>query len=134
MNVGKEQLLRIELHPVRDTDVAHVPAGPGGTDRLLHRHRRADAFHHRVGADAFRQLLDPSDALVLAFAHDVGRSEVERELLTRLVSAHRDDPLRAHLCGREDGKDTYRTVTDDDDRFAGFYVRGIGREPTGAED
>jgi hypothetical protein len=24
--------LRVELHPVRDTDVAHVSAWPGGTD------------------------------------------------------------------------------------------------------
>ena len=33
MNVSKEQLLAIELHPVRDADVADVSARAGGTDQ-----------------------------------------------------------------------------------------------------
>ena len=52
--------------------------------------------------------------------------------LPRLVAAHRDDPLGAHLLRREHAEQTDRAVADDDDRRARLDVGRIGREPAGA--
>ena len=70
----------------------------------------------------FGQLLDARHALVAALGHDVGRAELAGELLPRLVPAHRDDPLGAHLLGREHAKQTHRAVADDHDRRAGLTL------------
>jgi hypothetical protein len=35
--VAEEQLLAIQFHPVRDSDMADVPSGPRGLDGLHHR-------------------------------------------------------------------------------------------------
>ena len=102
-------------------------------DRLRHRLLRAHAFQHRVGADAVGQLLDAGDALFAALRHDVGRAELEGEVLAALVAAHRDDALRAHLLGRENAHQADRAVADDDDRRAGSDTRRIGRIPAGAQ-
>jgi hypothetical protein len=53
----EEQLLPVERDPLRDADVAHVPALTGGMDRLHHRFLGADALQHRVGAEALGQIL-----------------------------------------------------------------------------
>ena len=50
VNEIKEQLLSVEFNAVRDADVADVPAGPRGFDRLHHRLLGADAFQHGEGA------------------------------------------------------------------------------------
>ena len=63
---------------------------------------------------------------------DVGRAELARELLPRLVTAHRDDPLRAHLLRREHAEQADRAVADDDDGRARLDVRRVGGEPAGA--
>ena len=52
--------------------------------------------------------------------------------LPRLVSAHRDDALGAHLLRGQHAEQTDRAVTDDDDRRARLDVGGIGREPARA--
>ena len=122
VDVGEEQFLAIEFDPVRDADVAHVAARAGGADRLHHRLLRADALEHRVGADSLGQVLDAGHALVAALGHDVGRAEFAGELLPRLVTAHRDDPLGTHLLGGKHAEQADRAVTDDRDRRAGFTL------------
>ena len=97
MDVGIEQLLAVELDSVRDADVAHGPAGAGGTDRLHHRLVGTDALQDGVSTDSVRQLLDARNTLVAALGHDVGRAELAGELLPRFVTAHRDDAPGAHL-------------------------------------
>src|SRR5436190_7158561 len=134
VRVGVKQLRAVELHTVRDADVADVAAGARGADRLPHRLLRSDTFEHRVGADVVRQLLDARRALVATLGDDVGCAVLAREPLPRLVAAHRDDPLGAHALRREHGEQADRAVADDDDRCASLHVRGVGREPAGAED
>lgn len=56
------------------------------------------------------QIHDAGHALVTALGHDVGRAELARELLPRLVAAHRDDPLGTHLLGGEHAEQTGRTL------------------------
>src|SRR5258708_38301330 len=97
MNVGEEQLLAVELDPMRAADVAHGAATPSGLDRLHHRLLRTDTLQHRVHTDSIGQFLDSLHAFITALGHDVTPAEFARELLPRLVAAHRTDPLSAHL-------------------------------------
>src|SRR5665647_1725647 len=101
VDMREEQLIAVELDPVRDADVAHGPSRPGGTDRLHHRRLGADALQHRVSAYTVGQLLDAGHALVTTLGHDVGRAELAGELLPRFMAAHRDDSLSTHLLGRK---------------------------------
>ena len=73
------------------------------------------------------------DALVAALLDDVGRAELAGERLAVGVAAHRDDPLRSELLGREDPEQADGTVADDGDRLAGTGFSGDRGEPTGAE-
>ena len=50
------------------------------------------------------------------------------------VTAHRDDPLRAHLLRGEHAEQADRAVADDHDRRARLHVGRIGGEPAGAHD
>src|SRR5947209_4147912 len=97
MDVGVEQLLAVEADTVRHADVAHVTATASALDRLHHRLLRTDTLQHRVRADSIGQLLDSLHTLITAFSHDFRRAEFARELLPRLMAAHRNDPLSAHL-------------------------------------
>ena len=115
-------------------DEPDVPAGSGGADGLHHRLLGADRLDDRVRADPIGEVLDPRHALVTAFDHDVGRAEFARELLPRLVTAHRDDPLGAHLLGGEHAEQANGAVTDDHDGRAWLHVRRVGGEPAGAQD
>jgi hypothetical protein len=72
-----------------------MPARASGADGLRHRLLGADGLDDRVRAEPVREVLDAGDALVAAFGDDVGRTEVQGELLPGLVAAHRDDPLGA---------------------------------------
>ena len=74
-----------------------------------------------------------ADAVVAAFGDDVGGAELQRQLLPRLVPAHRDDPLGAQLPGGQHGEQADRAVTDHGDGLAGLHVGGDGAEPAGAE-
>ena len=94
---------------------------------------RAYAFENGVRADSVGQRLDPIDAGIAALGDDVGRAEFEREVLPRLVAAHRDDPRGAHLFGGEHAHEPDRAVADDHDRRAGLNARRVGRVPAGAE-
>ncbi len=98
--VREEQLLPIELHSVRETDVADVTAWTDGAERLPHRLRRADALEHRIGADSLRDLLDSRHAVLASLRHDVGSPEFAGEPLSHLMAAHGDDALGTHLLGR----------------------------------
>ena len=97
MDVGVEQLLAVEADTVRHADVAHVTATASALDRLHHRLLRTDTLQHRVRTDSIGQLLDSLDAFITAFGHDASRAEFASELLPRLVAAHRNDPVSAHL-------------------------------------
>src|SRR3954453_2712762 len=99
--MSEEQLLTVELDPVRDTDVGHVPALAGGADRLLHGLLSADALQNRIGAQTLGQLHDAGDAFVAALSDDISGAELASELLPGTVAAHRDDPLGTHLPGGE---------------------------------
>ncbi|HEY6560127.1 MAG TPA: hypothetical protein VI072_22740 [Polyangiaceae bacterium] len=57
-HLSGREFLCIELHVVRDADVAHVAARTCRADRLLHRLGRPDALEHRVRADALGELPD----------------------------------------------------------------------------
>ena len=103
-------------------------------DRLHHRLLRANTLQNRVRTDSIGQLLDAGDAFIAALGHDVGRAELACELLPRLVTAHRDDPFRAHLLGGEHTEQADRAVTDHHDRLARLHVRRIGGKPARAHD
>ena len=132
VDVPKNSSSPVELDAVRDADVTDRATGARRLDRLHHRFLRADAFEDAVGADALRQLLDAGDAVVAALGDDVGRAELAREPLPRLVAAHRDDALGAHLSGGQDREQADRAVTDDGDRLARLDVGRVGGEPAGA--
>jgi hypothetical protein len=61
---------------------------------------RADTFQHRVRTDAFGHVLDACDTFIATLGHYIRGAECEGELLTRLMTAHRDDPLGTHYLGR----------------------------------
>jgi hypothetical protein len=64
---------------------------------------------------------------------DIGGAEVPRQLLPRLVAAHRDNPFRAELLGGQHPEQPDRAVPDHDD---GLARSGLGRdrgEPAGAK-
>jgi len=83
-------------------------------------------------ADPVRQVLDPGHSLVAAFGDDVGRAEVEGELLAGFVPAHRDDPFGAELLGGEHAEQPDGAVIDDRDGLARPGLGGHGGEPAGA--
>ena len=132
--MGIEQLLAIQLDAVRNPDVADGPAGARGTDRLHHRLLCADAFEHGVSADSFRQVFDAGNCFVTALDYDIGCAELAGELLPWRVTAHRNDPARAHLFGGEDAEQPDRAVAHDRDCCARLHVRSNGGEPTCAHD
>src|SRR4051794_19854566 len=113
-----EQLLAVELDPVRNSDIADRASGPRRADSLHHRLLSADTFQHGVSADAFRQVLYTGHRLVTALNHDIGRAEFEGELLPWRVTAHSNDAPGAHLFGGERAEQTDCAVTDDRNRCA----------------
>src|SRR4051794_28119429 len=70
---------------------------------------------------------------VPAFGHDVRGTELDRELLSGSVTAHRDDPLGAQLLRSEHPEQPDRAVTDDGNRLARPRLGGDGGEPAGAQ-
>ncbi len=61
MNVGHEDVVTTQRDLVRDTDVAHVPAGTRRSDGLHHRLLGADRLDHRMRAEAVGEVLDLRD-------------------------------------------------------------------------
>src|SRR5438094_6094243 len=102
VDMGEEQLVAIELDPMRDADVAHGPTRAGGTNRLHHRLLGAHALQHRVSTDSVGQLLGAGHAIVTALRHDGGCAKLGGQPLPRLVTAHRDDPLGAPSARRRE--------------------------------
>src|SRR5215467_4893688 len=94
---GEEHWPDVELHSVRDADVADRTTWTCGTNRLHHRFLGANALEHRIRADAFGQVLNARNALIAALGYDVRRAELLRELLALLMPTHGDDPFRSHL-------------------------------------
>src|SRR4051812_37500776 len=119
---------------MRDADVADVATRARGSNRLSHGLRGADALEHCLCADTSGEVLDAGDPFISALGHDVGRSELSRELLPWPVTAHRDDALGPELLRGEDGEQPDRTVTHDDHRHPRLDVRRVRREPAGAQD
>src|SRR5271157_595704 len=113
--------------------VADRTARARGPDRLHHGFLGADTFEHRVRTDAFGQFFDASYAVIPTFVHDVRRSKLFRELLSGLVSAHRNDPLRSHLLRGKHTEQAYGPIANDDDGRARLYIRRVSREPAGSE-
>ena len=88
-----------------------MAAEPRGSDRLHHRLLGADRLDHRVRAEPVGEVRDPRDAVVPSLLDDVGRAELEGELLPIRVAAHRDDPLGAELPGGKHPEQLARAVT-----------------------
>jgi hypothetical protein len=65
--------------------------------------------------------------------HDIGRSELAREFLSRGMPAHGDDPARAHLLRRENAEQAHRTIANNRHGHAGLHVGGIRGKPAGAQ-
>src|SRR5207248_5290019 len=126
VNVGEEQSLAVQLDPMRNADIGDVPALASAADRLQHRFLRPNALKHRVSTDSIGHVHDPGYALVATLSHDVGRAEFACELLPRLVTAHRDDPLCTDLPGGEHAEGADRAVTEDHDCRALLHVRRVG--------
>ena len=100
MHLGEEQLLAIKRHTVRHANVTHVAARTCGLNRLHHRLLRANTLQDRISANAIVQFLDSRNAFITALGHDIRGAKFACELLPRLMTAHRDDPLGTHLlCG-----------------------------------
>lgn len=68
---------------------------------MHHRFLGADGLDHRVRPEPAGEFLDRGDAAVAALTHDVGGPELQRQILARLVPAHRNDPLRLNVSGYE---------------------------------
>src|SRR5437588_527321 len=73
VNVGEEQVLAVELDPVRNADEGDVPTLACGVDRLHHHFLGPNALKRRVRTDSISHVHNPGDALVAALSHDVGR-------------------------------------------------------------
>src|SRR5207302_2732841 len=73
-------------------------------------------------------------ALVAAFFDDVGRTELEGQLLSWLVAAHGDDALGAEVLGGQHGEEPHGSVADNGDRLARRDLGSGCSEPAGAED
>src|SRR5947207_9657299 len=58
VNVGEEQVLAVELDPVRNADEGDVPPLARGVNRLLHRFLRPNALKHRVRTDSIGHVHD----------------------------------------------------------------------------
>src|SRR5882762_10991967 len=99
-----------------DADVTDGSARSRRPDGLRHGLLRAYALEHGVRADAFRQIFDTRDAFVSALAHNVSRTKLARQRLPCFVTAHRDDPLGAHLLRGEHAEQTDCAIADNDDR------------------
>ena len=84
VHVGEEQVCQIEFNPVRNANIAHEPARTCGTDGLHHGFLRANALKHGISTDSLRQLFDSRYAFVTTFGHDVGRTKLSCEFLSRL--------------------------------------------------
>ena len=66
-----------------------MAAEPRGSDRLHHRLLGADRLDHRVRAEPVGEVRDPRDAVVPSLLDDVGRAELQGELLpgqSRLIA------------------------------------------------
>src|SRR3954470_13919333 len=96
-DVREEQPGAVERHAMWNADIAHVAARPRGADGLHHGLLRSDALQDRLRANATSHLLDAPNAIIAALGHDLGRSELARELLAGRVPTHGDDPARAPI-------------------------------------
>src|SRR3977135_1203720 len=99
-----------------DADVTDGSARSRRPDGLRHGLLRSNALEHGVPADAFCQLFDMCDAFISALAHNVSRAKLACQRLPCFVTAHRDDPLGAHLLRGQHAEQTDRTIAYDNDR------------------
>ena len=78
----------------------------------------ADRLDDRVSAEPIGEFLDRRYTGIASFGDDVSGAELDRELLPRLVPAHRDDSVGAELLGDQHGEQADGTVTDHGDGLA----------------
>src|SRR4051794_24206158 len=132
--MGHEDVVAPQYDVVQYADKPDMTSGTGRVDCLHHRFLGPYRLDDRMRAESVGELLDPGRSGVASFGDDVGCAEVERELLSRLVAAHRDDALRAELLGGQDGEEADRAVTDDRDGLAGTGFGCDRTEPACAKD
>ena len=72
--------------------------------------RQMERYLERVTAIEAKVETERKRRLVAAFGDDVSRAEFARELLPRLVTAHRNDPLGPHQPGGEHAEEADRAV------------------------
>lgn len=84
--------------------------------------------------DSLDQVLDSADALFTALVHYVGRAEFPRELLSRGVTTHCNEPLGTQFLGRKHTPQADSAITDDCDGLARLHVGRPSGEPTRAHD
>src|SRR5271166_4861398 len=132
-DLREEQRLSIQLDAVRHADVADHGAGTRALDGLRHRLIGANALQHGIRTDVPGELLDPGHTLIATLGDNVGRAELEGEVLPCLMAAHRDDPPGAHLLCRENTHQSDGAITHDRNCRAGLHTPGIRRVPAGSE-
>ena len=127
----KDKTMRATIMPTaREVRIDNVPDAADRSAGANHAHRRvhglfgADAFQHRLNAEAAREIADPRNALLAAFADHVGRAELPCEIEPVLVPAHDDDLLGAEPLGGEHSADADRAVADDGHCAAATDPRG----------
>src|SRR6266511_6150520 len=98
-----------------------MPASASGSDGLHHRLLAPDRLDDRVRAESIGEFLDLGCTLVATLGDNIGRAELQRELLSILVAAHRDDALGAHLLGREHCAEAHGSIADNCDCLARAY-------------
>ena len=116
------------------TNEAHVAAGSGCADCLLHRFLRAYCLNGGMRTVAIGQFFDSSDAFPTTFFHDVGSAELAGKCLTVGVTRHGDDAVRTHLFRSQNAHETDRAVTHHSDGLTGYNRSGIGSKPPGPQD
>src|SRR5215216_7056674 len=84
-------------------------------------------------AEPVADFLDLGHALLAALFDDVGCAVLTRQFLPRLVSAHRDDPVRPNLLRREHTEQTDCTVTNHGNDLARAGFGSYGTEPASAK-
>ncbi len=133
MDCSPEQIHTGQLDAVSNPDEADMPASAGGPDRLHHRLLHADGLDDRVCPETIGEFLDLRDTFITTLCDNIGCAELQRELLARLMAAHRDDAFGAELPGGEHRAEADGAVADDRHRLAGAGIGRHGAEPPGAE-
>src|ERR1039458_1107031 len=103
---------------MRDAHETHESARACRTNCLMHGFLRTHAFQNSICAYAPGEFLHAGHVLVTTLRQDVSRAELQGQLLTFFMTAHRNDSFRAFLFCRENSEQSHRAVTDHPDPHA----------------